>query len=113
MDYCEIPRWQLFKKTLRNLSFEEFSNGCKADVGSICIDARTPEEFAQGHLDKAINLNYLSPDLADQLEALDSSLTYYIYCRTSRRSLRICILLKNMGFENIYHLEDGIKDAVL
>ena len=110
MDHCEIPRWQRIKSQLNNLSFEEFVTRYQSDNESICLDARTKEEYELGHLPNARNFDYLSKTLADELEALDQSNTYYVYCRTSRRSLRICQLLKNMGFENVYHLKDGIKD---
>lgn len=110
MDSCEIPRWQVLKATLNNYTYEEFVKKMTEDPLAVCLDARTPEEFAQGHLTNAININYLSHELADELEQLDKNKRFYVYCRTSRRSLRICVLLRNLGFEHVYHLEDGMKD---
>jgi len=110
MKECVVPRWQQLKSQLNNLSEEEFLLALHRDDAAVCIDARTPEEFAVSHIPKSINLNYLSTDLADQLEALDPEKSYYVYCRTSRRSSRICVLLENMGFDKVYHLKEGMKN---
>jgi rhodanese-related sulfurtransferase len=113
MDHCEIPRWQRIKSQMNNLSFEAFCALYQNDPSGICIDARTKEEYDGWHLPHAKNINYLSHNLADELEKLDKDKSYYVYCRTSRRSLRVCQLLKNMGFEKVYHLKDGIKCHII
>ena len=102
----------MLKQTLKNLSFEKFVSAYKSKEASVLIDARTKQEYDYGHLPGAVNVDYLSPVLADLLEKLDPSKSYFVYCRTSRRSLRICVLLRNMGFTNVFHLEEGIKDHV-
>ena len=110
MDACEIPRWQEIKSRLNNLSFDAFKKAIKDNPGCVVLDVRTAEEFDPWHLKGAINIDYLSPNLADLLETLNPNKTYYVYCRTSRRSLRVCVLLGNMGFNQIFNLEDGVKD---
>ncbi len=37
---------------------------------------RTPQEFAQGHIDGALNYNVESPDFANQIMELDPASTY-------------------------------------
>lgn len=110
MEHCEIPKWAQLKATLQNLSFSDFIARVEQDPLAVCLDARTPEEFSTSKIPGAVNLNYLSHELADELEALDADKHYYVYCRTSRRSLRICVILQNLGFENVFHLENGIAD---
>lgn len=100
------------KQTLMNLSFEKFVSAYQSKEAAVLIDARTNEEYDYGHLPGAINIDYLSPVLADLLEKLDPSMSYFVYCRTSRRSLRICVLLRNMGFTDVFHLEEGIQDHI-
>lgn len=107
MDKCEIPRWQQIKKTLTNLSYDEFVLKAKADESAVLLDVRTPEEFKCNALSNALNLNYLSEQLADDLEQLDKAKTYYVYCQTGRRSLRVCVLLKNSGY-SIINLDNGL-----
>lgn len=107
MDNCEIPRWQIIKQSLHNLSYEEFVDQSKADNTAVRLDVRTPEEFNYNSLPGAINLNYLSTRLADELEMLAKDKNYYVYCRTGRRSLRVCILLKNIGYQ-VFNLDNGL-----
>ena len=110
MDICEIPRWNALKNTLHNLDFNSFVELFNNTKDAICLDVRTASEFHAGHIKGAVNLDYLSKELADELEKLDPNLAYFIYCRTSRRSLRVCVLLRNMGFEKITNLDEGVKD---
>ena len=109
MDLCEVPRWQLIKSSLSNLDYKNFVETSALDgEEAVIIDVRTSEEFEPEHIEGAINLDYLCKDLADQLELLDKTKNYYIYCRTGRRSLRVCVLLRNLGFETVHNLEAGI-----
>ena len=109
MDACEVPRWQLLKSTIDNLAFEPFEKGYKNDPNAVCLDVRTSEEFSIGSLDNAKNLSYLSNDLVELLEALDISKKYFDFCRTERRSIRVCVLMKNLGYK-VVDLDKGIKD---
>ena len=110
---CEIPRWISIKVQLNNLTFEEFIEANTGEEDVIVLDVRTEAEFNTGYLDRAINLDYLSSTLADEIESLAKNKKYLIYCRTGRRSLRVCALMKNNGFKDIYNLDGGIKDLVL
>ena len=107
MDHCEISRWQIIKNTLQNLSYEDFFSQASKDENGIILDVRTPEEFNFNSVTDAINLNYLSHQLADDLEQLEKDKTYYVYCQTGRRSLRVCVLLKNSGF-SVINLDAGL-----
>ena len=109
MDHCEIPRWQDLKNSLSNLSYNAFVDQLISDHNGVCIDVRTAEEFKQGSLRGAININYLSQNLADRLEELDPNKSYYVYCRTGRRSLRVCVILNNLGCKKVYNMIDGIS----
>lgn len=111
-DLCNVPRWQQLKATLQNLDYDTFIDQYKSDSNAICMDVRTAEEFKGYHFEGAVNVDYLSKNLADQLEKLDPQKHYYVYCRTGRRSSRVSVILKNMGFKNIFHLKDGIIDRM-
>ncbi len=107
MNHCEIPRWQQIKQTLHNLSYVAFMSAAAADPKAVLLDARTPEEFTRNTLSHSINVNYLSEQLADELEALPIDKTYYVFCQTGRRSLRVCVLLRNIGYE-VINLDEGL-----
>ena len=107
---CSIPKWQLLKATLTNLHMEEFEEQSSEDSNAIILDVRTIKEFKIGHMKNAQSFDYLSTTLAEDIDHLDMSKSYYIYCKTGRRSLRICILLRNSGFKSLYNLDTGIGD---
>ncbi len=105
---CKPRRWQMLRQKLKNLRPEEFARALDRRNGAVLIDVRTPEEFRQAHLPGAINISYLTPDLWESLEQLDRETTYFIYCRTERRSMRVCMLMQNGGFRQVYNMEGGL-----
>jgi len=104
---CSFPRWQQHKATLNNMEYDEFVEAAQKETNSVLVDVRTIEEYNSGTIEGAIHMDYLSPVLADNIETLTSHSSYYVFCRTGRRSLRVCMLLKNMGLK-VYNLESGI-----
>jgi phage shock protein E len=50
------------------------------------IDVRTPAEFAEGHLEGAINMPVELPTFAAQVAELDPDVEYLVYCRSGRRA---------------------------
>jgi phage shock protein E len=69
--------------------------------GIVILDVRTPEEFSEGHVEGAVNLNYRNPEFSSQLDSLDKSKKYEVYCRTGNRSGESVKLLKAKGFDAI------------
>jgi phage shock protein E len=80
-----------------------------ATAGVTVIDVRTPEEFAQGHIQGAVNYNVEGPDFANQIKALDPAGIYAVYCQSGNRSQPAVSQLSSIGIENIYELESGIS----
>ena len=90
------------------LAPQAFINQAKADTTSILLDVRTPKEYSEGHLAKARQLDYLNTEAFDAgIKQLDKSRTYYIYCRSGRRSHGACLKMKKQGFK-VYDMEGGI-----
>ncbi|RMF27620.1 MAG: rhodanese-like domain-containing protein [Bacteroidetes bacterium] len=104
-----LSRWELLKAQLNNLCPEEFQRMYSQDQGVVLLDVRRPEEFCQGHLPGARNLDYLGERFYDELDALDPERTYLVYCRSGRRSLRTCILMQNAGFRRVFNLDGGLR----
>lgn len=76
----------------------------------IILDIRTPEEYAAGHLESSINLNFYDPDFEKKLQALTKTNTYLVYCRSGNRSGKALKIMDKLGFETIVHLKKGISD---
>ena len=73
------------------------------------LDVRTPEEFAEGHIAGATNINFMAKDFGTQIEKLDRNKTYLVYCAVGGRSKRCLPQLKQLGFKQIYHLDGGFS----
>jgi rhodanese-related sulfurtransferase len=106
---CKTPRWRLLKAQLNNLPPKSFADQIALSSASLIIDVRTSAEFEQGHIKNAINISYLDDDFWDRMEQLDTSKEIFVYCRTGRRSIRACTLMRNGGFdsEKIFNLDGG------
>lgn len=81
---------------------QAFIERVKADTSAIILDVRQPEEFVEGHLAQAINLDWLNQTVfINGLAKLNKQKTYYIYCRSGRRSQAAAGKLKAEGFQVI------------
>ena len=73
-------------------------------AGAVMIDVRTPEEFAAGHLDGAVLIDFKSQSFDDEIARLDTTASYIIYCRTGNRSAQAADRMRAIGIENITDL---------
>jgi rhodanese-related sulfurtransferase len=72
------------------------------------IDVRTPEEYAEGFINNAKNINFFDDDFLSQMSVLDTDKPVYLYCKSGGRSGKAAIQLKEAGFTKVYDLEGGI-----
>lgn len=79
-----------------------------AEPGTVILDVRSRGEFAEGHLDGAINIDVEDPSFAQEIAGLNKSVPYAVYCRSGNRSQIAIDLMREAGFENTYHLAGGI-----
>jgi len=126
MNIADIERWKIFSsgietsaqliQIIENITpkkvyslIQSYRQGCPCCRGNfIIIDVRTPEEYANGHIENAINLNYYSKTFKDELNKLDRNKTYFIYCRTGGRSGMALDTMKELGFTKVYNMLGGI-----
>jgi rhodanese-related sulfurtransferase len=78
----------------------------KADF--VILDVRTSEEFAEGHIAGAVNLDVQERDFEKKLRALDRKKSYLVYCRTGNRSRKATVAMEALGFRAIFHMNEGI-----
>ncbi len=89
-----------------DLSAEEFAEKIGAP-NVILLDVRTPSETARGVIDGALEIDYRSPDFATQLQELDPTKTYLVYCASGGRSGKTCKMMDELGFDKAYNLVGG------
>ena len=92
-----------------NLSQRQWSEQLKNDNNAIVIDVRTPEEFEDGYIVNAINIDiFKGQGFIYLIEKLDQSKNYYVYCKAGSRSEQACKVMNQLGIENTYNLMGGI-----
>jgi len=74
----------------------------------VILDVRTPEEFREGHIEKAINLDFRNDNFKGELSRLDRNNIYLVYCQAGIRSKKALEIMKEMDFKRSYHLPAGI-----
>ncbi|HMQ74604.1 MAG TPA: rhodanese-like domain-containing protein [Flavobacteriales bacterium] len=77
--------------------------------GAQVIDVRTPAEFASGHLDGAINLDWTGGVLEQRMSELDKEAPVLVYCASGRRSAAAANALRESGFRTVSDLGGGIR----
>jgi 7,8-dihydropterin-6-yl-methyl-4-(beta-D-ribofuranosyl)aminobenzene 5'-phosphate synthase len=75
----------------------------------VILDVRPHEEFAQGHIENALNLDYKSETFSDELNNLDKDKTYLVYCADGERSASALAIMGKLGFIEAYNMLDGIS----
>lgn len=76
---------------------------------TVVLDVRTKEEYAQGHLPNAVNIDVLdSVNFVHQIQTLNKRKKYVVYCRSGKRSVKASELLTGSQFKHIYNMEGGI-----
>jgi len=94
-----------------DLTQEEWTEQLKNDDNAYVLDVRTPEELEEGVIANAANIDiYLGQGFMDEIQKLDNSKNYYVYCRSGNRSGQACAILNNIGIENTFNLEGGFMN---
>ena len=92
-----------------NLDVSQFAEKI-TDKNVIVLDVRTPEEFNEGHIENAVNINFMSDDFDANVANLDKEKPVMVYCKAGGRSAKAAARLKELGFTTITDLEGGISN---
>lgn len=87
---------------------EEFSEKLNATADAQLLDVRTPDEFAAGHLERALNYDWNGSEFAAQIAGLDKTKPIFIYCLSGGRSGAAAKQMRSQGFQHVYELQGGI-----
>lgn len=73
------------------------------------LDVRTPDEFGDGHLKGAVNLDVSAADFTTQVANLDPDGIYAVYCRSGNRSQAAMGLMQGARIGSLVDLAGGIE----
>ena len=71
------------------------------------LDVRTAEEFAQGRIPSAINMDVNAENFDEMIKSLDKNKTVALYCRSGRRSKVAAEKVAKAGYR-VIELNEGI-----
>ncbi len=95
---------------MKELSQEEWREEIAQDNNAVILDVRTQEEVDEGHIPNAKVIDiYKGQEFVNELEKLDKSKNYYVYCRSGARSAQACTLMDQMGFNKTFNLLGGFS----
>lgn len=94
--------------SIDTLAPQAFIKQAKTDTTAIILDVRTPGEYKEEHLAGARQLDFLNTSVFDAgIKELNNTHTYYVYCRSGKRSHNACIKMKKQGLK-VFDMEGGI-----
>lgn len=97
------------KSMYQMISMEEAAQVFETEGDYLILDVRHADEFTQGHIPGAINIDNDSIG-TEEINALpDKSQTIYVYCRSGNRSKQAAQKLTELGYSNIIEF-GGIQD---
>lgn len=91
------------------LSVDAFEQKLKATPEKIILDVRTDEEYAQGKMKNATQIDYYQRDFKTEVAKLDKTKPVFVYCASGVRSNSAAKILKQQGFAEIYDLKGGLN----
>lgn len=101
----------ILKALMADLTQQNWRQQLNDDDNAVILDVRTQEEIEQGMIPKALHIDiYKGQGFIDELEELDKSKNYYVYCRSGARSAQACSVMNQLGFTNAYNLMGGFND---
>ena len=96
---------------MADLTQEEWQQQLQKDENAFILDVRTEDEVEEGIIPNAKHIDiYLGQEFIDQVEALDKSKNYYVYCRSGGRSAQACAIMNQLGYTNTFNLLGGFND---
>lgn len=95
---------------VHDINQEEFSKILQKE-NAIIIDVRTPEEVSAGYIKGAtVFADVNGRDFEAQIDKLDKSKAYIVYCKSGKRSSKAAKYMVNKGFKKVYNLKGGISE---
>jgi phage shock protein E len=90
-----------------SVSSKEASALLLKETAIVVLDVRTSDEFKQGHLKGAVNIDILKSNATTKLDSLNHETTYLVYCRSGHSSGMAVKQMVKSKFKMVYEMKDG------
>ena len=95
--------------TLAGCASAQDTSPTNSDITQV-IDVRTSAEYAAGHVSGSLNIDVETSTFTSDIQSLDKSGVYLVYCHSGRRSALAASAMTDAGFTV---LDGGGIDAML
>jgi rhodanese-related sulfurtransferase len=96
---------------MADLSQKDWTKQLHEDNNSVILDVRTLEEVELGVIPNSIHIDiYKGQGFIDEINQLDKSKNYYVYCKSGGRSAQACAVMNQLGFDNAFNLIGGFSE---
>lgn len=92
------------------INSEQLADMIAKGQNMVLLDVRTPEEIADGKISGALEIDFYGDNFAAEIDKLDKSKHYLVYCRSGGRSAKSIIMMKEKGIEKCTNLAGGYTD---
>ena len=105
---CNLLGCTAQQQNFESLNVESFEKVI-SDTSVVRLDVRSIDEYASGHIAKAINIDVMKDDFTTKATSLlPKDKTIALYCRSGRRSKKAAGILVENGYK-VIELNSGIS----
>lgn len=97
-------------KEVEEISKCELEEMKKQNHDLILLDVRSPQEYDEGHLNGSILIPSYDINKKAKKVLLDKNAIIVVCCQSGTRSKKVANQLKQMGYEFVYNLRNGIEE---
>ena len=108
---CSAPEPGTPAQIIKDITAEEASELILENEGNpdfLIIDVRTPSEYAEGHIENSVLVDFNAGDFEQKIGEFDRDGKYLVYCRSGNRSSRALSVMEDLGFKEAYNMLGGI-----
>ena len=99
-------------QTKKEVNSKVVSVMLQKDRSLVVLDVRTADEFKEGHIIGALNIDIRREDAFARIDKLNRNVSYIVYCRTNHRSGMAMDHMMKSGFKKIHLMMDGFPGWV-
>lgn len=97
---------------MADLQQKDWTKLLSKDNNSVVLDVRTLDEVEElGIIPEALHIDiFKGQGFIDEIQKLDTSKNYFVYCKAGGRSAQACAIMNQLGFEKTYNLLGGFTE---
>lgn len=96
---------------MADLTQDQWKAKLENDTNALVLDVRTEDEVVEGIIPNAKHIDiYKGQGFIYEVEELDKTKNFYVYCRMGGRSAQACAVMNQLGFENTFNLVGGFSE---